>query len=99
MIDPATLLPTRSYFDTGKVVLGREVSDEVGFAFAENRRTVSEYVNTLIEAGLRIERLVEPDIRPVDSADPQSWLWGQTPDYLSRFPSVLIVKSRTVLEG
>lgn len=94
MIDPTTLMPTRSYFDTGKVVMGREVSDEIGFAFAENRRTVSEYVNTLIEAGFRLERLVEPDIRPVDPGDPQNWLWDQTPDYLSRFPSALIVKSR-----
>jgi SAM-dependent methyltransferase len=94
MIDPATLTPTRSYFDTGKVVMGSEVSDEIGFAFAENRRTVSDYVNILLEAGFLIERLLEPDIRPVDPDDPQNHLWDQTPECLALFPSTLILKSR-----
>lgn len=94
MVDPTTLLPTRSYFDTGKVVAGKEVSDEVGFAFAENRRTVSEYLNTLLDAGFRIERVLEPDIRPVDPGDPRNRLWDQTPECLALFPSILIVKSR-----
>src|SRR5690348_3338170 len=31
LLDGATLLPTRSYFDTGKVITGADVSDEVGF--------------------------------------------------------------------
>lgn len=42
IMDGTTLLPYRSYFDTDKVVLCLEVSDEVGYAFAENRRTVSD---------------------------------------------------------
>ncbi len=96
MCDGTTLLPTRSYFDTGKVVLGAEVSDEVGFAFAENYRTVSEYFNALVEAGFRVERMVEPDIRPVDPEDPQNRRWDLTPKWLELFPATLIFKSRKV---
>jgi SAM-dependent methyltransferase len=85
--------PTYSYFDTGKVISGADVSDEVGFAFAENHRTVSEYVNALVDAGLTIQRMVEPDIRPVDHADPANHRWGSSPRALELFPSALIVKS------
>jgi hypothetical protein len=94
ILDGATLLPTRSYFDTGKVVTGAEVSDEVGFAFAENYRTVSDYFNALVEAGFRVERMVEPDIRPVDHDDPRNRLWGGSPRLLELVPSTLIFKSR-----
>jgi len=94
VVDRTTLLPTRSYFDTGKVVLGLDVSDEVGFAFAENRRTVSDYFNTLVEAGFRVERMVEPDIRPVDADDPKNHIWNFTPRLLELFPATLIFKSR-----
>lgn len=94
MMDGTTLLPTRSYSDTGKVVLGLEVSDEVGFAFAENRRTVSDYFNALVAAGFIVEQMVEPDIRPVDPTDPKNHRWGQTPQFLEVFPSILIFKSR-----
>lgn len=94
MMDGTTLLPYRSYFDTGKVVLGREVSEEVGYAFAENRRTVSDYFNALVGAGLSVERMVEPDVRPVDPTDPKNHRWGQTPQFLEQFPGILIFKSR-----
>ena len=96
IIEGATLLPARSYFDTGKVVSGLEVSDEVGFAFAENFRTVSDYFNTLLEAGFKVERMVEPDIRPVDTNDPQNYLWDHTPRMYELFPATLIFKSRKV---
>jgi len=94
IIDPKTVLPTRSYFDTGKVVLGLEVSTEPGFAFAENRRTASDYHNTVVEAGFRVERMLEPDVRPVDPDDPRNWLWDQTPRFHELFPSTLIFKCR-----
>ena len=89
-----TLHPTRSYFDTGKVVSGTEVSDEPGFAFAVNYRTVSDYFNAVVEAGFRVERMLEPDIRPVDTDDPRNWLWDQTPRFLELFPSTLVFKCR-----
>lgn len=82
-----------SYFDTGKIVTGAEVSAEPGFAFAENRRTVSEYFNALVEAGLTVERMVEPDIRPVDPDDPKNWQWEATPQLLELFPATLILKA------
>lgn len=94
MMDGATLLPYRSYFDTGKVVLGLEVSDEVGYAFAENRRRVSDYFSALVGAGFMVEQMIEPDIRPVDPTDPKNHRWGQTPQFLEAFPGILIFKSR-----
>ena len=94
ILDGTTLLPTRSYFDTGKVVSGLEVSDEIGFAFAENFRTVSDYFNALIEVGFIVERMVEPDIRPVDTTDPNNYLWGFTPQTYELFPATLVFKSR-----
>jgi ubiquinone/menaquinone biosynthesis C-methylase UbiE len=98
IVDGETLLPRRSYFDTGKVVTGLDVSDEAGFAFAENFRTVSDYFNTLVEAGFRVERMVEPDIRPVDAGDPRNHLWNFTPQILELFPATLVFKSRKVLD-
>ncbi len=94
IVNGTTLLPTRSYFDTGKVVMGTDVSDEEGFAFAEQRRTVSDYVNALVNAGFRVEHMVEPDIRPVDPHDPQNHQWDVTPQLLTFYPATLIVKSR-----
>lgn len=94
MMDGATLLPYRSYFDTGKVVLGLEVSDEVGYAFAENRRTVSDFFSALVGAGFMVEQMIEPDVRPVDPTDPKNHRWGQTPQFFEQFPAILIFKSR-----
>jgi hypothetical protein len=66
----------------------------VGFAFAENYRTVSDYFNALVEAGFIVERMVEPDIRPVDAEDPKNYLWGFTPRMYELCPATLIFKSR-----
>ncbi len=94
IMDTTTLTPTRSYFDTGKVVTGLEVSDEIGFAFATNYRTVSDYFNALVEAGFRVEKMIEPDIRPVDPDDPQNHIWDLTPRALELLPATLVIKSR-----
>lgn len=94
MIDPSTMLPTRSYYDTGKVVSGLEVSDEPGFAFAVNHRKFSDYYNTLVDAGFQVEQILEPDPRPVDPDNPRNWLWDQTPRFIELFPGYIIFKCR-----
>jgi ubiquinone/menaquinone biosynthesis C-methylase UbiE len=94
ILDPETMLPTRSYYDTGKVVGGLEVSDEPGYAFASNYRTVSDFYNTVVDAGFRVERMLEPDVRPVDPEDPRSKEWNQNPRYRELFPTALIFKCR-----
>lgn len=99
IIDPKTLLPERSYHDTGKVVGGLEVSDEPGFAYADNYRKVSDYYNTLVDAGFRVERIMEPDVRPVDPDDPRSKEWGQETKYREMFPQAVIFKCRKVKDG
>jgi SAM-dependent methyltransferase len=92
ILDPKTMLPTRSYHDTGKVVAGLEESDEPGYAFASNYRTVSDYYNTVVEAGFRVERMLEPDPRPVDPDNPRYKLWDQTPRFRELFPIYLVFK-------
>ena len=71
---------------------GLDVSDEPGFAFASIIRTASDYYNTVVDAGFRVERMLEPDPRPVDTDNPRNWLWDQTPSFLETFPSTLIFK-------
>jgi hypothetical protein len=55
---------------------------------------VSDYFNALVDSGLSVERMVEPDIRPVDPADPANRRWGATPRSLELFPATLILRSR-----
>ena len=94
MIDPTTMLSTRSYFDTGKVVGGLGESDEPGYAFADNRRTISDYYNTLMDTGFRVERMLEPDPRPVDPEDPRFKSWDQNPHFRELFPIYIVFKCR-----
>jgi ubiquinone/menaquinone biosynthesis C-methylase UbiE len=93
MIDE-NLLPTRSYFDTGTVVGGLEVSYEPGFAFGWVYRTVSDYYNTLVLAGFQVERMLEPDRRPVDPNDPHLIKWSGSPRRRELFPETLVFKCR-----
>jgi ubiquinone/menaquinone biosynthesis C-methylase UbiE len=83
----------RSYFDTGKIISGNEVSNEIGFAFANNKRKVSDYINTLIESKFTIIKMVEPDIRPIDINNPDYKKWGISTKSLEIFPATLIIKS------
>lgn len=52
-IDPDTLRLSRSYFETGKSVVG----EETGCAFASVHRTVSDYFNLLVEAGFVVNEV------------------------------------------
>lgn len=89
-VDPDTLRLNRSYFETGKTVLG----EETGCAFASVHRTVSDYFNLLVETGFVVERMVEPDSRQRYPYDPWYGLWGNGPERLRLFPATIIFKSR-----
>jgi 2-polyprenyl-3-methyl-5-hydroxy-6-metoxy-1,4-benzoquinol methylase len=90
LLDEQTLRPLHSYFDTGKFVEG----EETGCAFAHNRRTVSDYVNTLAAAGFVIERMVEPDSRQRYACDPWYGLFNYAPGLMALLPPTIILKSR-----
>jgi ubiquinone/menaquinone biosynthesis C-methylase UbiE len=79
-IDSDTLRLSRSYFETGKSVVG----EETDCAFASVHRTVSDYFNMLVEGGSR-QRY---------PYDPWYGLWGNTPENLRLFPATIIFKSR-----
>jgi ubiquinone/menaquinone biosynthesis C-methylase UbiE len=89
-IDHNTLRLSRSYFETGKSVVG----EETGCAFASVHRTVSDYFNLLVDAGFVLEGMVEPDSRQRYPYDPWYGLWGNTPENLRLFPATIIFKSR-----
>jgi 2-polyprenyl-3-methyl-5-hydroxy-6-metoxy-1,4-benzoquinol methylase len=89
-VDPETLRLHRSYFETGKSVVG----EETGCAFASVHRTVTDYFNLLVGAGFVVERMVEPDSRQRYPYDPWYGLWGNTPERLRLFPATIIFKSR-----
>ena len=89
-VDPETLRLHRSYFETGKSVVGAET----GCAFASVHRTVSDYFNLLVGAGFVVEGMVEPDSRQRYPYDPWYGLWGNTPERLRLFPATIIFKSR-----
>jgi 2-polyprenyl-3-methyl-5-hydroxy-6-metoxy-1,4-benzoquinol methylase len=91
-IDSETLRLNRSYFETGKSVEG----EETGCPFASVHRTLSDYLNLLVEAGFALERVVEPDSRQRYPYDPWYGLWGNAPERLAMFPATIIFKCRKV---
>ena len=89
ILSGATLRPERSYFETGKVVVG----DATVVPFAVNYRTVSDYVNLLLGAGFRLERMLEPDSRTRYPYDPWYGMWDYTPELMQMLPPTIIFAS------
>jgi len=52
--------PDRTYFDEGRWTSGDHNPDGVRIRVGSSHRTVSTYLNALIDAGFAIERVVEP---------------------------------------
>lgn len=87
VVDPETGQLSKSYFDTGRQV----VSDpSLEHDLVTYRSTVGEIVTSVVDAGFRLERLIEPG-----SPDPEDWTagpWGEHPPELtSTLPSLLVV--------
>jgi 2-polyprenyl-3-methyl-5-hydroxy-6-metoxy-1,4-benzoquinol methylase len=53
--------PARTYFDEGRWTSGHHNPDGVRIRVGSSHRTISTYLNTLIDAGFAIERVVEPE--------------------------------------
>lgn len=90
LANPETLVLEKSYFETGKIILGED-SD---VPFANNHRTVSDIFNLLIDAGFIVERIIEPDSRKKYPSDAWYGKWNNTPELLQKLPATIIFKSR-----
>ncbi len=90
LVNPETLVLEKSYFETGKIVLG-ENSD---VPFATNYRTVSDIFNLLADAGFIVQRIIEPDSREKYPYDSWYEKWNNTPELMQKLPATIIFKSR-----
>lgn len=90
LANPETLVLEKSYFETGKIVLGEE-SD---VPFATNYRKVSDLFNLLVEADFVVERMIEPDSRGRYHYDPWYGRWNHTQALMRKLPATIIFKSR-----
>lgn len=90
LVDPASLRIRRSYFDSGLYV--QAATSGAGYACV--RRTVSDYVNALIDSGLQLERMIEPDSRRRHAGDPWYGRSEYTPTMLAILPPTLVLKAR-----
>ena len=89
LVNPETLVLEKSYFETGKIVLGED-SD---VPFAANDRTVSDIFNLLVDADFTVERIIEPDSRERYIYDSWYGKWNNTPELLQKLPATIIFKS------
>lgn len=91
ILEKETQKPGRSYFDTGWHVYGEGEAD---IPFAVNQHTVSAYINTMQEAGLVLEQMVEPDSRRRYACDPWYGMWDYVPELMELLPPTIIFKAR-----
>lgn len=91
-LDLGSLAVIRSYFDRGAHIEGR--TSETGDAFASVHRTISDYFTLLTQAGLLVERLLEPDSRTRYACDPWYGLWDYTPKLFETIPQTIIFRCR-----
>ena len=89
MVDKKTMKVRRSYFKTGKYSEKYTKGTWVGYT-----RTVSDFFDTLINAGFQIERIIEPDSRKKHKGDPWYGLWDYKKKVLSTMPPTIIFKAR-----
>jgi ubiquinone/menaquinone biosynthesis C-methylase UbiE len=93
-IDPKTLKLKQSYFKTGKWVNVETWEDRKKHKFVMYIRTASEIINSLIESGFYIEKVIEPDSRKHYPKDPWYNMWEFTPQLMKYLPPTIIFKCR-----
>ena len=89
-IDYKTLKLKRSYFDNGKF---EEVYSDKTKKFVAYYQTFSDIINALIDSGLKIQRVVEPDSRKKHKGDPWYGLWQFKLKLMKYFPPTIIFKA------
>jgi ubiquinone/menaquinone biosynthesis C-methylase UbiE len=90
-VDSQSLKLKSSYFDIGKYV--RTFADPTK-EFVMYNHSVSELFNTVIDSGLSVEKMIEPDSRERYEYDPWYGLWDYSPELLKLIPPTIIFKCR-----
>jgi ubiquinone/menaquinone biosynthesis C-methylase UbiE len=90
LADPESHRIEESYFDTGRQVISEP---EMGVDQVTYRHRVSDVYNELVDAGFRVEQLIEPGSGDPDDYD--AGPWGiMTPELMSKLPTTLVVDAR-----
>ena len=90
LADPETHEVEESYFDTGRQVWDSEPGD---LDLVTYRHRVSDLYDALVDAGFRVERLLEPGSDDPD--DYEAGPWGEMrPELMSKLPTTLVVDAR-----
>jgi ubiquinone/menaquinone biosynthesis C-methylase UbiE len=82
--------PKQSYFETGRWTEkhGKDL-------FVMYNHKVSDLYNGLVQAGFKVEKMIEPDSRKKYKDDPWYGLWDMyLPKYMEKVPPTIIFKSR-----
>ncbi|MFB6173247.1 MAG: class I SAM-dependent methyltransferase [Halobacteriales archaeon] len=89
LADPETHRVEESYFDTGRRVTANEDGpDQVTY-----RHAVGDVHNALVDAGFRVERLLEPGSEDPD--EHEGGPWGEyTPELMAKLPSTVLFEAR-----
>ncbi|MFB6151229.1 MAG: class I SAM-dependent methyltransferase [Haloarculaceae archaeon] len=87
LADAETHEVTESYFDTGRHVIRVDDRDPDQVVY---RHRVSDVVNAVVDAGFRVERLLEPGSDDPDDYDPGPW-GEMTPELMAKLPTTLVV--------
>lgn len=86
IIDTETMVVNRSYFDTGVHIEGEDTDSP----FAQVDRTISDYINLLVDAGLVVERMMEPGPSKGCAAGP----CHPPKELMAKVPGTLAFKAR-----
>lgn len=90
-VDSKTLKIKRSYLNNGKHV--KVYSDKTKtFVFFDH--TFADITNAVVNSGLNIEKVIEPDSRKRYKGDPWYGLWDFNKKMMSYFPPTIIFKTR-----
>jgi|SRR3989344_941790 len=92
-IDSKTLKIKRSYFNSGKHV---EVYSDKTKKFIFYDHTFSDITNAIVNSGLHIEKVVEPDSRKKYKGDPWYGIWDFTKKMMEKFPPTIIFKTSKI---
>lgn len=86
------LTAIRSYFDRSPYV---ETDDSGAVTYVEHHRTVGDWVELVVTAGLRLERLIEPPWNPQNKS-----IWGGwSPLRGAVLPGTLIISAHKPADG
>lgn len=94
MTDSKTLKPKESYFKVGKFAEEDDWKDGKKHVFVMYNYTISQVFNSLLDAGFKIEKMIEPDSRKKYEGDYWYGLWDFNKKFMSFIPQTLIFKVR-----